>query len=93
MNILWDAGLLLLRINLPHLLNIPLLKLPLHPIIRHAPLPHRLSHLLEEAQSPHRTLPVTDILRFDLNQRHTRIFRPAGVHAVFQVAEPGGYGL
>ena len=82
-----------LRRRLPHGLNILLLKLPLKPRIRHRPRQTRLRHLLQKPQSPHRALPIRNITRLELNERHARIVRRAVVDAVAQVAEPGGRGF
>ena len=84
---------LMTSINLSHLLHIPFLKLPLHPIIRHLTRHHRHPHLLEETKTAHRTLPIADVFGREFNQRHARIFGAAGVYAVAQVAEPGADGL
>ena len=82
-----------LRRRLPHRLNILLQKLPLKPRIRHTPRQTRLRHLLQEPQTAHRTLPIRNIPRLQLNERHARIVRRAVVDAIAQVAEPGGRAL
>ena len=78
------------RRRLPHRLNIVRQELPLRPRVRHFPRQRRLRHLLQKAQSPNRGLPVADVIRLDLNERHTRVLRGAVMDAVTEVAEPGG---
>ncbi len=84
-------------IRLPHDLDILLQKLPLIPRVGHTPHQSRLRHLLKKPNARHLTLPISDILRFDLDERHARIVGAAVVAAVVdavaQVAEPGRGGL
>lgn len=77
------------RRRLPHRFNILGQKLSLKPRIRHLPRQCRLRHLLQEPQTAHRSLPIADVIRLDLNERHAWIIRGAVVHAVAQVSEPG----
>ena len=76
--------------RLPHRLDILLIKLPLHPRIRHLPSQTRLGHLLQKPQSANRSFPIANMLCLDLNKRHARVLRRTIVDAVAQVTEPGG---
>ena len=78
---------------LPHLLNILLQKLSLHPIVRHLPRKSRHPYLLKEPQRSHRALPITHILGLHLNNGHSWIIWPPSVHTIPQIAEPGRDGL
>ena len=79
----------LLRRSLPHHLNILLTQLSQNPRIRHSTPRTRHRNLLHKPQRPHRTLPITNVFRLDLNYRHARILRRPIMHAIAQVAEPG----
>ena len=72
-----------------HLLDILLRKFSLHPRVGHLPRQRPHTHLFHEPQGRDRAFPVRDVLRLDLDQRHARVLRGAGVHAVPQIAEPG----
>ena len=75
--------------RLPHRLDIVLQELPLQPGIGYLPRNRRLRHLLQEPQRPHRTLPIRNVLRLDLDEGHSWILRRPIVYSVTQIAEPG----
>ena len=77
---------------MPHLLDVLLRKLPLHSRIGHLSRQSPQPHLLHEPQCRDRALPVRDVLRLHLNQRHARILRLAGMNTVPQISKPGAQG-
>lgn len=79
----------ILRRRRPHRLNILRQKLPLKPRIRHLPRQRCLRHLLQEPQTAHCSLPIANVIRLDLNERHAWIIGGAVVYAVAQISEPG----
>ncbi len=77
-------------ICLPHSLNVLLHQLPLIASIGHTAHQSSLRHLLCKTEARYRALPIADVLRLDLDKRHTRVVSGTIVDAVAQVAKPGG---
>lgn len=60
----------------------------LHPSIGDLARHRSLSHLFDETEGGGRALPVGNVLRLDLDQRHPRVLRPSRMNSVAQVSEP-----
>lgn len=73
---------------LPHALDVFLGELPLISGVGNLARQRRLRDLFQKANTADTVLPISNVLRLDLDHRHPRILRSSSVYSIAQIPEP-----